>query len=86
MVGRQADALAKLPVRIFGQFIHDAGVVLSKIVPNLNVYVPARPLLTGEAMDAPLGSYLGMAGVQSLGWTVGLLAVSILIFKKRDFL
>ncbi|MCL2823762.1 MAG: ABC transporter permease [Polyangiaceae bacterium] len=85
-VGRQADALAKLPAKVFGQFIHDAGVVLSKIVPNLHVYVPARPLLTGEAMDAPLGPYLLMAGLQSFGWAVGLLVVSVLIFQKRDFL
>jgi ABC-type transport system involved in multi-copper enzyme maturation permease subunit len=86
LVGRQADALAVLPVRIFGEAIHKAGVLLSKIVPNLHVYVPARPLLTGEAMDAPLGPYLGLAGLQSLGWTVGLLVVSAVIFRKRDFL
>ena len=85
-VGRQADALEKLPERVFGQFMHNVGVYLAKIVPNLHVYVPARPLLTGEAMNAPLGPYLGLAGLQSLGWTVGLLAVSILIFRKRDFL
>ena len=85
-VGRQADSLAKLPVKVFGQFVHDSGVVLSKIVPNLHVYVPARPLLTGETIDASLGPYLGLAGLQSLGWTVGLLIVSAAIFQKRDFL
>jgi hypothetical protein len=85
-VGRQADSLAQLPVKVFGQFIHEVGVLLSKVVPNLHVYVPARPLLTGEALEASLGSYLGMAGLQSLGWTVGLLVVSIVIFQKRDFL
>jgi ABC-type transport system involved in multi-copper enzyme maturation permease subunit len=86
LVGRQADSLTKLPIKVFGQFIHDVGVFLSKIVPNLHVYVPARPLLTGEAVDAALGPYLGMAGVQSLAWTLGLLVVSVLIFHKRDFL
>ena len=55
-------------------------------MPNLHVYVPARPLLTGEAMETPLGQYLGMAGLQSVGWTMGLLVVSMIIFQKRDFL
>lgn len=86
VVGRQADSLAQLPVKVFGQAIHDVGVFLSKIVPNLHVYVPARPLLTGEAVDSHLGPYFAMSGLQSLGWTVGLLTVSILIFQKRDFL
>ena len=86
VVGRQADSLAKLPTKVFGQAIHDVGVMLSKIVPNLHVYVPARPLLTGEAMETPLGQYLGMAGLQSVGWTIGLLVVSMIIFQKRDFL
>lgn len=86
VVGRQADALTKLPAKVFGDFVHEAGVLLSKVVPNLHVYVPARPLLTGEALDASLGSYLAMAGLQSLGWSVGLLVVSMIIFQKRDFL
>lgn len=86
VVGRQADSLAKLPTKVFGPAIHDVGVFLSKIVPNLHVYVPARPLLTGEALDASLGSYVTMAGLQCVGWTVGLLVVSMIIFQKRDFL
>ncbi len=86
LVGRQADALAKLPVKVFGQLIHDIGVLLSKVVPNLHVYVPARPLLVGETVDVTLGPYLGMAGLQSLGWTAGLLVVAMITFQKRDFL
>ncbi len=86
VVGRQSDALAKLPTKVFGEFVHDAGVVLSKLVPNLYVYVPARPLLTGEAIDAALGRYIGMAALQSLGWSVILVAIAVVIFNKRDFL
>ncbi len=55
-------------------------------VPNLQVYVPPRPLLSGEAVGAPLGPYFGMAALASLGWAVGLLAVSSFVFRKRDFL
>jgi Cu-processing system permease protein len=86
IVGREADLLARLPVKQFGQDIHDAGVQLSKIVPNLQIYVPPRPLLTGEAPNVNLASYMGMATLSGVAWAVGLLAVATFIFKKRDFL
>ena len=86
IVGREADALARLPVKYFGQRIHDLGFVLAKVVPNLQIYVPPRPLLTGEAIEPRLSSYLAMAAVNGLGWAIGLLAVATLIFRKRDFL
>ncbi len=86
VVGRSADALAHLPVRSFGQAIHGAGVVLSKIVPNLQVYTPARPLLTGEAANESLLLHLGQAALQTTAWAVGLLTVSAFIFRRRDFL
>ena len=63
-----------------------AGKALAAVVPNLHVYVPARPLLTGEALEADLPRYVGMASLQTLGWTIGLLAVAAVIFRRRDFL
>lgn len=86
IIGRNTDALARFPVKTMGQAMHDFGVFLSRVWPNLHVYVAPRPLLTGEAIDANLASYLGMAAIASLGWSVGLLAVASLIFKRRDFL
>lgn len=96
LVGRSADALAKLPERTFGATIQQAGVVLSKIVPNLLVYAPPRPLLTGETkaevvllgqtVTMTLWSHIGLATIQTLAWAVGLLALSSLIFRRRDFL
>jgi ABC-type transport system involved in multi-copper enzyme maturation permease subunit len=86
LVGRSADTLARLPVKQFGEALHDAGETLSRVVPNLQIYVPPRPLLTGEAIDAKLFPYLGMAALTCVGWAVGLLAVATFIFKKRDFL
>ena len=85
-IGRNADLLSHLPAKMFGQAIHTLGVVLSRVVPNLHVYVPPRPLLSGEAVGEPLGSYLGMAVLQAVGWSVGLLAVASYLFRKRDFL
>ncbi len=86
VIGRNADLLAQLPAKYFGEGIHVGGVVLSRVVPNLHVYVPPRPLLSGEAVGEPLGSYLAMAGGASVAWTVGLLAVASFVFRKRDFL
>lgn len=86
VVGRSADSLAKLPTRVFGEAIHDAGAFLSRVVPNLMLFVPPRPLLTGEASGADLPSYLFMAGAHALGWSVLLVAVGSLVFQRRDFL
>lgn len=86
LVGRSADTLTKLPVKQFGQTIHDLAFGLSKVVPNLQVYVPPRPLLSGEFVDQPLLPYIGMAGLAAFGWCLGLLAVAAMIFRRRDFL
>ncbi len=86
VIGRSADSLARFPVNYFGQGMHDAAAALAKVVPNLYAYTPPRPLLTGEAVGTPLPSYLAMAALASVGWTVGLLAVASFIFRKRDFL
>ena len=48
IVGREAGTLAHLPVRVFGETIKRFGAVISMVVPHLEVYVPPRPLLTGE--------------------------------------
>jgi ABC-type transport system involved in multi-copper enzyme maturation permease subunit len=85
-IGRNADMLAQLPVRTFGRAISDGGKLLAKVVPNLQVYVPPRPLLTGEVAGTPLASYVAMAALASFGWTLGLLAVASYVFRKRDFL
>jgi ABC-type transport system involved in multi-copper enzyme maturation permease subunit len=86
VIGRVADSLVKLPARVFGEAIHVAGSWLAKVVPNLMLYVPARPLLTGEAASSDLGQYLLMAAGHALGWTVLLVALASIVFQRRDFL
>ena len=84
VVGREAGTLGHLPVRMFGEIGKRAGAVLATLVPNLDVYVPPRPLLTGEALNVSLGRHLVLSGAQAVAWSVGLLVVSSLIFDKRD--
>ena len=86
VVGRSADTLARLPARIFGPGLASLGGLLAKLVPNLMLYVPPRPLLTGEASGLSLGNYLGMAVLHSLAWSVLLLACASILFRRRDFL
>jgi Cu-processing system permease protein len=86
VVGRSADTLARLPARVFGPTIHQLGVWLSKVVPNLMVYVPPRPLLTGETPDVALWPYLGQAALHAGAWAVLLLALASVIFRRRDFI
>lgn len=86
VVGRSADTLAHLPPRVFGHTIQKIGELLSVVVPNLMLYVPPRPLLTGEAPNTNLGEYLVFASLQAVAWSVGLLAAASMIFRRRDFL
>jgi Cu-processing system permease protein len=86
LVGRSADSLAHMPARYVGEWMRQGGAVLARIVPNLQVYVPPRPLLTGEAPGVQLGPYIGEALLQAGCWSVLLLACSSAFFRRRDFL
>jgi hypothetical protein len=54
-------------------------------VPNLNVYVPARPLLLGQVAEEIPGIYVARASSNALFYACILLALSAVIFRKRDF-
>ena len=86
IVGRVADTLATLPVRVVGTILHALGVALSKVVPNLMLYVPPRPLLTGEVAGVSLWPYVANAAAHALGWALFLLGGACLIFRRRDFI
>lgn len=86
LVGRSADTLAKLPARVFGETIKSIGATLSKVVPNLQFYVPPRTLLTGELPGTSLSVYIGLAALQSIALSAALLVFASLIFRRRDFL
>lgn len=86
VVGRSSDSLARFPKKFFGPEVSSAAKALGKVVPNLQVYVPPRPLLTGEAANVDRLGYLLLATGTAVGWTVALLALASFIFKRRDFL
>ncbi|HXK20550.1 MAG TPA: ABC transporter permease subunit [Polyangiaceae bacterium] len=86
LIGRSADTLARLPVRVFGQLIHDLSAGASRVAPNLMLYVPPRSLLTGEASGVALWSYIGSAALHAGCWSLLLLALASMIFRRRDFI
>lgn len=83
---RSADSLGRLPKKLFGELVVDVFAVLSKVIPNLQIYVPARELLTGEAANADTLRYLAMAGGTAAAWGVGFVVLASIVFEKRDFL
>lgn len=84
VVGRSADTLGNLPARLFGDEIRTVGSVLAKIVPNLQVFVPERPLLLGHA-HAATWSYVARSSGMAAAYAVALLAISAVVFSRRDF-
>jgi Cu-processing system permease protein len=84
IVGRSASTLAQLPVRVFGETIHEAAQVLARVVPNLMLYVPERALLTGEGLGSTPAGYIALAALHTLGWAAALLGSACLLFRRRD--
>jgi ABC-type transport system involved in multi-copper enzyme maturation permease subunit len=85
VIGRSADILGNIPERIFGSAVRSAGVALARVVPNLNVYVPPRPLLLGQLATVPLAGYVASAWLNAVLYTVVLLTLSAVVFRRRDF-
>jgi len=85
IIGRSADSFDRIPRKMAGPYLHELAKIFGKLVPNLQLYVPPRPLLTGEA-DVNRLDYLLLATGTALGWTAALLALAVIIFRRRDFL
>jgi hypothetical protein len=84
ILGRSADTMAHLPTKMFGAFaivFH----AFARVVPNLQVYVPARPLLLGQVPGHPLWPYVGTAAGQAVFYSTVLVAIGAIAFRQRDF-
>jgi Cu-processing system permease protein len=84
VLGRSADTMAHLPARMFGA-LSTVFRAASHVVPNLQVYVPARPLLLGQVPGHPVWPYVGAAAVQAICYCAVLLVVAVFAFGRRDF-
>jgi Cu-processing system permease protein len=86
LVGRSADTLANLPARMFGESLRSFGKFLAHIFPNLQAYVPPRPLLLGEAANAPTWIFVGQGALHAVCYAAVLVGLAATVFRKRDFL
>jgi Cu-processing system permease protein len=85
LVGRSADTLSNLPVHLFGETVRDLGRAMARVVPNLQVYVPPRPLLLGEVSGISLPGFVATAAMHAAFYAGTLLVIAALAFRKRDF-
>ena len=85
LVGRSAETMGNLPARLFGDDVRSVGKVLARIVPNLQIYVPSRAILLGEADGVALGPFVLQATGIALAYAVVLLVIASLVFRRRDF-
>jgi hypothetical protein len=84
ILGRSAETLANLPVRVVGPLARSTGSLIARVVPNLNLYVPERPVLLGQVDGVPVVGYVARCGVNALCYSALLLVLASLIFRKRD--
>jgi Cu-processing system permease protein len=85
IIGRSSDTLAHLPKRMLGETVARGFAGLARVVPNLHVYVPARPLLLGQVASQGVWRYVGVAAAHAVFYATALLVVGALAFRKRDF-
>ncbi|MFO0741349.1 MAG: hypothetical protein U0270_35970 [Labilithrix sp.] len=85
MIGRSADTLGNLPAKLFTEGGRAAGIALARVVPNLNLYVPPRPVLLGEVPAIRLPVYVATAWGNALLYAFVLLVLSAIVFRRRDF-
>ena len=84
LVGRSADTLAKLPPRTFPEAVVAFGRALSRVVPNLHIYVPPRSVLAGFDPHVAPSWLLVQGATYAAAWCVVLLAGAMLVTDRRD--
>jgi hypothetical protein len=85
IIGRSSDTMAHIPVKQFGAIVSVGGRGMARVIPNLHIYVPARALLLGRVQGQAVWPYVGQAALYAACYATGLIVLSALIFRKRDF-
>lgn len=87
VVGRSADEMASMNSRSIPDSVESLLHVLSRVLPNFNLFVPGRHALTGEVpIDGGLALYLASTMGYAAVYSAILLGLAALIFRRRDFL
>jgi hypothetical protein len=85
VIGRSSDTMAHLPKKMFGEAFALGFAGIARVVPNLHLYVPARPLLLGQVANQGVWPYVGVAAIHAFFYATALVVAGALAFRKRDF-
>ncbi len=87
LVGRSADSMVTMRSRMVGPELKSVLAAVAEVAPNLNLFVPGRHTLETLAPEhgGPLAYVVTSVGYAVL-YSVILLTLSMLVFRRRDFL
>ena len=85
LAGRSADDMATIKVKAVGETVKSVLHVASEVLPNLQLYMPGRTVLSGDG-TVPLWHYVGQSSLYGLLYSTLLLVFASLIFRRRDFI
>jgi Cu-processing system permease protein len=84
VLGRSADDMATMKSKQLGAFLLKLLRVAAEVLPNLQLYVPGRTLLTGQS-KVLVWPYVATSAGYGLLYAALLLVFATLIFQRRDF-
>jgi len=85
VLGRSADDMATIKSKSIGAGLRQILRVASEVLPNLQLYVPGRTLLSGQSKIA-LWPYVATSTGYGLLYAALMLVCASFIFQRRDFL
>lgn len=85
VLGRSADDMATMKSKQLGATLRRVLHFAAEVLPNLQLYVPGRTLLSGESKVA-LWPYVGTSAGYGILYAALLLLLAAFIFQRRDFL
>jgi Cu-processing system permease protein len=85
VLGRSADDMATMKSKQLGAFLLELLRVAAEVLPNLQLYVPSRTLLSGQS-KVLVWPYVATSAGYGLLYAALLLLFATIIFQRRDFL
>jgi len=87
LAGRSADAMMTMKARSIPLVVRETLKGVARVWPNFNVFVPGRHTLeTALAQGAGPMSYVGNTLLYAVSYSVVVLILAALVFRRRDFL
>ncbi len=84
VLGRSADDMATMKSKQLGIGLQRSLRIAAEVLPNLQLYVPGRTLLTGQS-KVLLWPYVATSAGYGVLYASLLLLLAALIFRRRDF-